>query len=85
MSAWARLRFRSAPISVSCAFRSESSRAMSMLVFATASRIPDTIGEAGLGFQIGLGGGIELTGEYQAHVGDRFLSHTGTARLSARF
>ncbi|MFC6392200.1 autotransporter outer membrane beta-barrel domain-containing protein [Methylorubrum zatmanii] len=54
-------------------------------LFATNSRIPDTVGEAGLGFQIGLGGGVELTGEYQAHVGDRFLSHLGTARLAVRF
>lgn len=54
-------------------------------LFATSSRIPDTVGEAGLGFQIGLGGGVELTGEYQAHVGDRFLSHLGTARLAVRF
>ena len=54
-------------------------------LFATGSRIPDKLGEAGLGLQIGLGGGVELTGEYQAHVGDRFLSHLGTARLSVRF
>ncbi|KMO36289.1 heme utilization protein [Methylobacterium variabile] len=53
--------------------------------FATSSRIPDQLGEAGLGFQIGLGNGIELTGEYQAHVGDRYLSQTGTARMQVRF
>ncbi|VUD69874.1 autotransporter outer membrane beta-barrel domain-containing protein [Methylobacterium symbioticum] len=54
-------------------------------LFATTSRIPDKLGEAGLGLQIGLGGGVELTGEYQSHIGDRFLSHLGTARLSVRF
>ncbi|NGM37961.1 autotransporter outer membrane beta-barrel domain-containing protein [Methylobacterium sp. DB0501] len=53
--------------------------------FATSSRIPDRLGEAGLGFQIGLGNGIELTGEYQATVGDRYLSQTGTARMQVRF
>ncbi len=54
-------------------------------LFATSSRIPDKVGEAGLGLQMSFGGGIELTGEYQAHVGDRFLSHLGSARLSVRF
>ena len=54
-------------------------------VFATRSRIPDQIAEAGLGLQMWLGNGIEITGEYQAHAGDRFLSHTGNARLSVRF
>ena len=35
--------------------------------------------------QVGLGNGIELTGEYQATIGDRYLSQTGTARMQVRF
>ncbi|MGU3287938.1 autotransporter outer membrane beta-barrel domain-containing protein [Methylobacterium mesophilicum] len=54
-------------------------------LFATESSIPDRLGEMGLGFQISLGGGIEVTGEYQGQVGDHFLSHAGTARMQLRF
>ena len=54
-------------------------------LFATESAIPDRLGEVGLGFQVSLGGGIELTGEYQGQVGDHFLSHSGTARMQLRF
>ncbi|MCJ2141575.1 autotransporter domain-containing protein, partial [Methylobacterium sp. E-066] len=54
-------------------------------LFATESAIPDRLGEAGLGFQVSLGGGIEVTGEYQAQVGGHFLSHAGTARMQLRF
>ncbi|MDH2309832.1 autotransporter outer membrane beta-barrel domain-containing protein [Methylobacterium brachiatum] len=54
-------------------------------LFSTESAIPDRLGELGLGFQISLGGGIEVTGEYQGQVGDHFLSHAGTARMQLRF
>lgn len=54
-------------------------------LFATESSIPDRLGEVGLGFQVSLGGGIEVTGEYQGQVGDHFLSHAGTARMQLRF
>ncbi|KAA0123607.1 autotransporter outer membrane beta-barrel domain-containing protein [Methylobacterium sp. P1-11] len=54
-------------------------------LFATESAIPDRLGEMGLGFQISLGGGIEVTGEYQGQVGDHFVSHAGTARMQLRF
>ncbi|MCJ2123193.1 autotransporter outer membrane beta-barrel domain-containing protein [Methylobacterium sp. J-077] len=54
-------------------------------LFATESAIPDRLGELGLGFQVSLGGGIEVTGEYQGQVGDHFLSHAGTARMQLRF
>lgn len=54
-------------------------------VFSTVSRIPDLVGDAGLGLQARLGSGLELVGEYQAQIGDRYLSHTGSVRLQARF
>lgn len=54
-------------------------------LFSTESSIPDRLGEAGLGLQISLGGGVEVTGEYQAQVGDHFLAQSGTARLQLRF
>lgn len=53
--------------------------------FATESSIPDRLGEAGLGLQISLGNGVEVTGEYQAQVGDHFVAQSGTARLQVRF
>ncbi|WP_267356588.1 MULTISPECIES: autotransporter outer membrane beta-barrel domain-containing protein [unclassified Methylobacterium] len=53
--------------------------------FATESSIPDRLGEAGLGLQISLGNGVEVTGEYQAQVGDHFVAQSGTARLQMRF
>ncbi len=53
--------------------------------FATDSSIPDRLGEAGLGLQISLGNGVEVTGEYQAQVGDQFVAQSGTARLQLRF
>ncbi len=54
-------------------------------LFSTESSILDRLGEAGLGLQISLGGGVEVTGEYQAQVGDHFLAQSGTARLQLRF
>ncbi len=53
--------------------------------FATESSIPDRLGEAGLGLQLSLGNGVEVTGEYQAQVGDHFVAQSGTARLQLRF
>ncbi|MFE1599790.1 autotransporter outer membrane beta-barrel domain-containing protein [Methylobacterium sp. ID0610] len=54
-------------------------------VFSTVSRIPDLVGDAGLGLQARFGNGLELVGEYQAQIGDRYLSHIGSVRLQARF
>ncbi|MBB2961145.1 autotransporter outer membrane beta-barrel domain-containing protein [Methylobacterium sp. R2-1] len=54
-------------------------------LFSTASRIPDLVGDAGLGVQVKFGAGVELLGEYQSQVGDHFFSHTGSVRLQARF
>ncbi|KQQ17628.1 hypothetical protein ASF53_24475 [Methylobacterium sp. Leaf123] len=54
-------------------------------LFATASRIPDLVGDAGLGVQVKFGNGLELLGEYQSQVGDHFFSHNGSVRLQARF
>ncbi|MET0372647.1 MAG: autotransporter outer membrane beta-barrel domain-containing protein [Rhizorhabdus sp.] len=53
--------------------------------FATTSRIPDALAEAGAGVQLWLGHGVELLGEYQGRRGEHFRSHTGTLRLSVRF
>ncbi|MGF3024824.1 autotransporter outer membrane beta-barrel domain-containing protein [Methylobacterium aquaticum] len=54
-------------------------------LFSTAARIPDFVGDVGLGMQVRFGNGIEMLGEYQSQIGDRFLSHTGSVRLQARF
>jgi hypothetical protein len=54
-------------------------------LFSTASRIPDLVGDAGLGVQVKFGNGVELLGEYQSQVGDHFFSHNGSVRLQARF
>jgi uncharacterized protein with beta-barrel porin domain len=53
--------------------------------FATESAIPDRLDEAGPGLQISLDPGGEVTGEYQAQVGDHFVAQSGTARLQLRF
>jgi hypothetical protein len=54
-------------------------------VFSTASRIPDLVGDAGLGVQVKFGNGLELLGEYHSQIGDHFFSHNGSVRLQARF
>lgn len=54
-------------------------------LFATQSSIPDRLGEAGLGLQLSLGNGVEVTGEYQSQIGAHFLAQSGTARLQLRF
>jgi hypothetical protein len=54
-------------------------------VFSTASRIPDLVGDAGLGVQVKFGNGLELVGEYHSQIGDHFFSHNGSVRLQARF
>ncbi|WP_455959849.1 autotransporter outer membrane beta-barrel domain-containing protein [Methylorubrum aminovorans] len=54
-------------------------------IFSTASRIPDLVGDAGLGVQVKFGNGLELLGEYHSQIGDHFFSHNGSVRLQARF
>ncbi|WP_279594593.1 hypothetical protein [Methylobacterium sp. E-066] len=40
---------------------------------------------AGLGFQISLGAGIAVTGEYRGQIGGNLRSHAGTACMQLRF